>query len=215
MFDFDDSQEGGSTGPWISWKAKGTEDRSVNPKSFAIRGKDGEESYTRQFDGFARGVALDLESCQQGYIKDGTRNMPPERKWGVRDRPDDSKKPSGAYSWSKAFSIRVATSKTETATWEDASWGGYEGFRRLAGKIKAAGDKPGQSPVVRIVGTEDGESARGKFSVPIFDIVQWVSKPGVFTQAQTMAFDDTPEPAPQPVAKPAPAPMPADIEDFG
>lgn len=214
MFDFDDKDEGGSAGPWISWKFKGTEDRTVDPRSFAIRGKDiTGGSFTKQFNGFAGGVVLDLPSVKQGFIKDGLRGSPPERTWGTTQRPDDSKKPSGAFAWSKAFSIRVAISKTEVATWEDASWGGYEGFRRLATLIKGAGDQGALCPVVVMTGVEEVDAKNGKAGVPIFAIKAWVKRPDVFAGEAMKGFDDE---APKPVAKPAePQPATIDAEDWG
>lgn len=217
MFDFDDKDEGGSVGPWISWKFKGTEDRNVDPRSFAIRGKDEHgNAFTAQFDGFKTGVALDLDSVKQGFIRDGSRGAPPERVWGTTKRPDESKKPSGAFAWSKAFSIRVATSKTETATWEDASWGGYEGFRRLATQIKAAGDQGNRSPVIVLTGVEEIDAKNGKAGVPIFEIKSWVNRPAAFATETMTGFDAAPEtPLSQQAAPKAPAVAAEDAADFG
>lgn len=217
-FDFDTEAGGGGgeQGPFIKWYTAGSAAKSIPPKTFAIRGKaEGEEEYTETiFEKFTTtGVVLNLESTKQGWEKDVT-NGAPERVYAPqcdpRNRPDDSKKQSGAFAWSNLFGIRVATGGAETAWWSDASWGGYEAFKRLAKQIHAEADaNPGKAPLVKMTGIEEGQSKNGKFAVPILTVTSWVRRPTCFDAEPAMAFD-TGEPASlPPAASPAPAPAPS------
>lgn len=218
-FDFDTEAGGGGgeQGPFIKWYTAGSAAKSIPPKTFAIRGKpDGADEYEETvFDTFATtGVVLNLDSVKQGWEKDVT-NGAPERVYAPqcdpRNRPDDSKKQSGAYAWSNLFGIRVAIGGGNTAWWSDASWGGYEAFKRLAKLIHAeAGANTGKCPLVKLTGIEEGQSKNGKFAVPILTIASWVKRPECFDAEPAMAFD-TGE-APAPAAKPAPQPATADGE---
>jgi hypothetical protein len=213
MFDFDTTEGGGSKGPWVRWTADGSAKKGLPPKSFALRGKDeNDASFERVFDGFAKGVVVNLDTVQQGWQRDNGHGQAPTREWSkTPTRPDDSKTASGKFAWSRMFGCRIAIGGGEMATWEDASWGGYEGFRRLAVQIKEqAPGNPGKCPVVKLTGIEEKRFNGGSSCIPIVQIVQWIDPPACFAE-DGEGFDTTEQTpastqaAPQPVETPAPA----------
>ena len=112
--------------------------------------------------------------------------MAPERRWNPSiskstDRPDDSKKKSGAYSWSQALSVRLAIGGGQAATWEQGSCGAYEGFTRLSKEIEAQWSAHSQNgallPLVKQVGVETIKLSAGNANVPLLSIVKWVPRP--------------------------------------
>jgi hypothetical protein len=122
-FKIDTGSTGGSLGPWVTWSSNGSAEKGLPPRSWVLRGKDemGSKSETA-IPAFVNGCVMDLDSLKLGWEKDGAAGMAPERRWNPSiskstDRPDDSKKKSGAYSWSQALSVRLAIGGGQAATW--------------------------------------------------------------------------------------------------
>ena len=213
MFAIDTGDNGGSQGPWISWTSNGSAEKQFPPRSWVLRDKDeGGSKVETVVPGFASPCVMDLDTLKLGWEKDGARGQAPERRWNPSisqstPRPDDSKKPSGAWSWSRALTVRVALSKTQAATWEQGSFAAYEGFSKLAKLIMAQHPGDNTLPVVKQVGVEKRELPNGTANVPIFEIVKWVPRPDCLkADAPKIATgDDFDAPAPQP-AKAAPPP---------
>lgn len=196
-FDFDGSAGGaggGEPGPYISWGAKGSAEKGLPPRSFIIRDRIADDGPWEEtaFEGFKKGVALNLTSVKQGW-KNGDTN---DRQWGVdlKKRPDESKRDGGGFAWSIMFGARVAIGGGKSAWWEDSSWGGYEGFKRLAQRIDAAiQEKPSRAdlaPVVILTDTEKKEFKRGNTHVPILEVKDWVARPDCFETPDPVGFSD-------------------------
>ena len=217
MFTIDTGDTGGSQGPWISWTSNGSAMKGFPPKSWVLRGKDENGSKMEEVvPAFANGCVLDLDSLQLGWEKDGTQGQAPERRWNpsvsqATPRPDESKKPSGAFAWSRALSVRCAIGGGQAATWEQGSYGAYAAFERLAKQIMA--EYPGDNtlPLVKMTGVESQSLTQGSANIPILTIVKWVPRPDCLkTDAPEIATDHAPAPTPAPT--PAPAPATADTD---
>jgi len=214
MFTIDTGDTGGSLGPWISWTSNGSAQKGFAPMSWVLRGKDeNDEKFENVIPAFANGCVMDLDSLKLGWEKDGASGMAPERRWNPsieqsQPRPDDSKKPSGAYAWSQALSVRCAIGDGKAATWEQGSFGAYQAFARLAKQIEQAHPGDNRLPLVKQTGVETKKLTQGNSNTPILEIVDWVARPDclkVDPPAIATAVPATQQAAP-PAQNPAPTP---------
>ncbi len=216
---------GGSRGPWISFKPKGSAKHGLPYKSWTLRDKSDAGSTVTAFAGMTSGVVLDVYakggqlcgSLKLGFSKsDGQTGVAPERRWfasplRAEQRPDESKKAAGGFVWSNALSIRCAIGGGATATWEDDGWGVYKGFSALS-KVISAGfaANEGLCPMVRCTGYADEGAGQTSTSVPLFEIIKWVPRPDCLKEdAPQITATADPTPAATP---PAPSAIPADAE---
>jgi len=222
MFTIDTGENGGSQGPWISWTSNGSAEKGFPPRSWVLRDKDehGNKSET-VVPAFVNGCVIDLDTLKLGWEKDGAKGQAPERRWNPSvsqstPRPDESKKLSGAYAWSKALSVRCAIGGGKSATWEQGSFAAYEAFARLSKQIMAEWGTHSQNgallPVVQMTGTEKRELSNGSANLPVLTIVKWVPRPDCLKAAPPVIATEAPAPQPvqQQAAAPAPAPALAD-----
>jgi hypothetical protein len=225
MFAIDTGADGGgSKGPWISFKPKGSAKHGLPYKSWTLRDKTDAGSTIEKFPAMeSPGVVLDIYakggqlcgSLKLGFSKsDGTAGVAPERRWfqsplRAEPRPDESKKATGGYVWSNALSVRAAIGGGKVATWEDDGWGVYKGFSALVKAMNGGfAANEGLCPMVRVTGYADEGTGQNSTSVPLFEILKWVPRPACLAEdAPTIAAE--PAPAPQPVPTPTPAPAPA------
>ncbi len=220
MFNIDTGADGGgSKGPWISFKPKGSAKHGLPYKSWTLRTKTDAGSAIERFaamenpgvvlDVYAKGAEL-CGSLKLGWSKsDGTAGVAPERRWfasplRAEPRPDESKKITGGYVWSNALSIRCAVGGGKTATWEDDGWGVYKGFNALAKAISAGlAANEGLCPMVRVTGYIDEGSGQNSTSVPQFTILKWVPRPDCLKE-DAPVIADVPAAAPAPQYTPPP-----------
>lgn len=216
-FEIDTGNEGGSLGPWMNWTSNGSAMKGFPPKSWVLRGKDeNDEKFERVIEGFANGCVMDLDTLQLGWMKDGATGQAPEKRWNpsvsqATPRPDESKKQSGAYAWSQALSIRCAIGGGQAATWEQASFGAYDAFSKLAKQISAEWGAKSQNgkllPLVKQTGVESQTLKSGTSNKPVLQVVDWVERPDCL-KADAPAIATAPtEPTPQ-AAPATPAPQP-------
>jgi hypothetical protein len=123
-------------------------------------------------------------------------------------RPDESKKMSGAFAWSKALSVRCAIGGGQAATWEQGSFAAFEGFNRLKGQILAEWAANSQNgvllPMVQQTGVERMDLPNGAANIPLLSVVGWVARPDCLkADAPVIAS------APPPATPAAPAYVPA------
>jgi hypothetical protein len=211
MFEIDTGAEGGgSKGPWISFKPKGSAKHGLPYKAWSLRDKTDTGSTIERFGAMENpGVVLDIYakggqlcgSLKLGFSKtDGVAGTAPERRWWAsplksEQRPDESKSAMGGYNWRNALSVRVAIGGGRAATWEDEGWGTYKGFSALVKMLNTGfSANEGLCPIVRCTGYVDEGSGANTTSMPIFDVVKWVPRP-----------DCLKEDAPAIAAAPAPA----------
>lgn len=227
MFTIDTGDTGGSQGPWISWTSNGSAEKGFAPRSWVLRDKDanGNKSET-VIPAFVNGCVLDLDTLKLGWEKDGAKGTAPERRWNpsiaqATARPDESKKLSGAFAWSKALSVRCAIGGGKAATWEQGSFAAYEAFTKLAKQIEAEWAAHSQNgallPLVQQTGVEKRDLPNGSANIPTLAVTKWVPRPDCLKADAPVIATGTPAPAPQPVqaAQPAPAPaanVPVDAE---
>ena len=187
MFTIDTGETGGSQGPWLNWTSNGSMQKQLQAKSWALRGKDeNDEKFEHNVPAFETGCVLDLDTLQLGWMKDGGQGQAPIKQWNAHfsqatQRPDDSKKISGAYAWSAALSIRCAIGEGRAATWEQASFGAYDAFSKLSKQISAEWAEKSQNgkllPLVKQTGVETQQLKSGASNKPILSVVQWVERP--------------------------------------
>ncbi|WP_299945314.1 hypothetical protein [uncultured Ruegeria sp.] len=212
---FATNQTEGSQGPWMTWSSNGSAAKGFAPKSWVMRGKDANDNKFEQvFEGFANPCVFDLDSLKLGWEKDGAQGQAPERRYSshysqAMPRPDESKKPNGAFTWSCCLQVRVATSQTQAVTWEQGSFGAYQAFVKLSKLIEAQWSEHSQNgallPVVQMTGVEERSLTSGTTNIPILEIVKWVPRPDILK-------DDAPQIAAQPAqaaASTTPAPAAA------
>lgn len=204
-FDFDQGGSG-SEGPWIGWAARASHDGTIPAKSFYLRDKD-----TKQvFEGFNRGVILDIENMKTGWCySSGAAGQTPDWKWN----PSISQfmtKPGDDYK--KGFQIPCAIGGGETATWEQSGAGAWNGFVSLVPALQQ-GPGDGKLPMVRITGTRDEKFARGSTSTPILEVVKWVDRPDCLKDGVAAGIATEEKPA-QATAQPAPEPEMAGDDEF-
>jgi len=213
-FDIDTGSEVGSRGPWMSWTSNGSAMKGFAPKSWVLRGKDErDEKFEHVVDAFNTGCVLDLDTLQLGWMKDGVTGQAPEKRWNPTisqstARPDESKKQSGAYAWSAALSIRCAIGGGQAATWEQASFGSYDAFSKLAKQISAEWSVNSQNgkmlPLVKQTSVETQQLKSGASNKPVLQVVQWVERPDCLNDdapaiaTQPPAVQQTAPPTPQP-----------------
>ena len=211
---------GGSKGPWISFKPKGSAKHGLPYKSWTLRSKTDTGSTIEKFAGMeTSGVVLDVyakgsELCgslKLGFSKsEGMAGVAPERKWfasplRAEQRPDETKKATGGYVWTNALSIRAAIGGGKVATWEDDGWGVYKGFNALAKQISAAlAANEGLCPMVKVTGYADEGQGTNTTSVPLFTILQWVKRPDCLKE-------DAPVIAAEPLQPSTPPPAAASV----
>lgn len=224
MFAIDTGADGGgSKGPWISFKPKGSAKHGLPYKAWALRSKDAAgNSIIERFTAMENpGVVLDIYakggqlcgSLKLGWSKsDGETGKAPERRWWSsplksEQRPDESKTAQGGYVWRNALSLRAAVGGGAAATWEDEGWGCYKGFSNLVQQLNAGfAANEGLCPMVRCTGYADEGSGNSATSVPVFEVLKWVPRPACLSEDAPMIATD---PAPAPAAQPAPAPVAA------
>lgn len=235
MFNIDTGADGGgSKGPWISFKPKGSSKHGLPWKSWALRSKTDSGSTINRFTTIeSPGIVLDVyvkggELCgslKLGWSKsDGTVGQAPERRWWpsvtqAQPRPDESKTAQGGYVWRNSLSIRCAIGGGQAATWEDEGWGGYKGFSALIKQVNAGfAQNEGLCPMIRCTGYVDEGSGNSATSVPTLEIVKWVPRPECLREDAPQIVDAQPTPAqtpaPQPAPQPAPAPQPVMEDDL-
>lgn len=222
MFAIDTGADGGgSKGPWISFKPKGSAKHGLPYKSWTLRDKTETGSTISAFAVISNpGVVLDMYakggqlcgSLKLGFSKsDGTAGVAPERRWfqsplRAEQRPDESKKATGGYVWSNALSVRAAIGGGKTATWEDDGWGVYKGFSQLVKQLNAGfAANEGLCPMVRCTGYADEGSGQNSTSVPLFEIVRWVPRPDCLKEDAPQIAAPVAATAPAPVYTPPPA----------
>lgn len=217
MFAIDTGADGGgSKGPWISFKPKGSAKNGLPYKSWTLRTKTDMGSDIAAFPLMENpGVVLDMYakggqlcgSLKLGFSKsDGTAGVAPERRWfqsplRAEPRPDESKKAAGGFVWSNALSVRCAIGGGKVATWEDDGWGVYKGFSALV-KVLNAGfaANEGLCPMVRCTGYVQEGSGQNTTFVPQIEVVKWVPRPDCLKE-------DAPQIAATPPVPPAATPL--------
>jgi len=178
-----------------------------------MREKNAEgDKLERVVPAFTAGCVMDVDSLKLGWEKDGAKGQAPERRWNSSvsqstPRPDESKKATGAFAWSRALSVRCAIGGGQAATWEQGSFAAYEAFSRLAKQITAQWKGDNTLPLVKQSGVEKRELPNGSANIPILEIVRWVPRPDCLkSDAPTIATAPVDEPAPKPASQPAPEP---------
>lgn len=212
-FQIDTGATQGARGPYMSWTSNGSAMKGFPPKSWVLRGKDeNDEKFEHVIEAFTTGCVMDLDTLQLGWMKDGAQGQAPEKRWNpsvsqATPRPDESKKPSGAYAWSAALSIRCAIGGGQAATWEQASFGAYDAFSKLAKQISAEWGEKSQNgkllPLVKQTGVETQQLKSGASNKPVLQVVQWVERPDCLKDDAPAIATQPEQPATQP-AQPAP-----------
>jgi len=182
---FATNQTEGSQGPWMTWTSNGSAQKGFAPKSWIMRGTENDTKFERVIEGFANPCVFDLDTLKLGWEKDGAAGMAPERVYSshysvAMPRPDESKKPSGAFTWSNALQVRVAISKEQAVTWEQGSFGAYQAFIGLSKQIEAQWDHSQNGkllPVVQMTDVETRVLKSGSTNIPILTIVKWAERP--------------------------------------
>nr|WP_309504322.1 hypothetical protein [uncultured Roseovarius sp.] len=217
---FATNQTEGSKGPWMTWSSNGSATKGFAPKTWVMRGKDQNDvKFERMIDGFANPCVFDLDTLKLGWEKDGAQGQAPDRRYSSHysvpmPRPDESKKPNGSPAWSNCLQVRVAISQTEAVTWEQGTYGAYQGFTKLARQIEAQWQTHSQNgtllPVVQMTRVEAAALSSGSTNVPILEIVKWVPRPDCLKDdAPAIATQPAQQAAPAPAPQQAPAPQPA------
>mgnify|MGYP006879607446 FL=1 len=171
----------------MSWTSNGSAMKGFAPKSWVLRGKDDSDVKIKNVvPAFENGCVLDLDSLQLGWMRDGATGQAPEKKWNpsiaqATQRPDESKKPSGAYAWSAALSVRCAIGGGQAATWEQASFGAYDAFSKVSKQIAAEWQEKSQNgrllPLIKQTGVETQQLKSGASNKPVLTVVEWVERP--------------------------------------
>ena len=185
-YDFDEGNSGGgSEGPWMSWHAREKLDGSMPSRSFSLRGEDGSENIT---DRIKKGVAFDIDSLKTGWcFSDGTPGVAPEWIWNETPARFSQPQPAdrGTGKWKKGFSIRVAVSKDQAATWSQAGAGAWQGLVSLMRAVKADGGD-GETVIAAMTDVEEIKFAKGGTSAPVFTVKKWAPRPDCLnTEAET------------------------------
>ncbi len=210
-FAIDTGDTGASLGPWITWSSNGSAEKGVPPRSWVLRGKDEAGNRTETaHPAFVNGCVMDIDSLKLGWEKDGARGMAPERRWNpsisqATPRPDESKKATGAFAWSRALSVRLAIGGGQAATWEQGSFAAYEAFSRLARQIEQQHPGDNTLPLVQQTGVEKRDLPNGSANIPILQIVRWMPRPDCLkADAPVIATSPAPAQTAQPVQTVAP-----------
>ncbi|MEC7160299.1 MAG: hypothetical protein VXW57_00635, partial [Pseudomonadota bacterium] len=208
MFGFD---TGGSSGPWLVWSAKGTEDGQIGPRSFYIREGSGANATKTPTDGPSKGMLMDIHSLKTGWQEPGGGpGVAPKWVWGE----SPSKLP--AYpgdGYKKGFSMKIALPGGQVVLWEQAGAGAWNAFANLVPSIGAGPHSDfNQLPLVRMVGAEKLTFTTGGTVVPTLEIAKWMPRPASLAGGGSGGIDTggaAPAAAKPAAAKPAAAPAPA------
>lgn len=226
MFAIDTGDTGGSLGPWLAWTSNGSAIKGFQPMKWILRGKDENgEKFETMVPGFENGCVMDIDSLKLGWEKDGAQGQAPERRWNpsisqATPRPDESKKQSGAYAWSRALSVRLAIGGGDAATWEQGSFAAYAAFEKLAKQIQAEYPGDGRLPLVVQTNVEQRKLPNGSANIPILEIKDWVQRPdclkddapAIATGQAEPAQLQQPAPQPEQPAQPAASSVPASAQ---
>ena len=191
-YDFDDGPQGsGDTGPFINWHAREKLDGSIGSRCFSLRDEDG--NLTDITKKMSKGVAFDLDTLKTGWcFSNGTLGVAPE--WKFNDTPArfSVKQPDdiGQDRWKKGFSIRIAVSKDQAATWSQAGAGAWQGLVNLMKAVKADGGE-GETVIAAMGGVKEIPFKKGSTSAPSFEIKKWAKRPDCLLQEAATA--DEPE----------------------
>lgn len=187
MFTIDTGETGGSKGPWLNWTSNGSMQKQLQAKSWALRGKDDNDvKFEHNVPAFENGCVMDLDTLQLGWMKDGGQGQAPIKQWNPSvtqstPRPDDAKKQGGGYVWGQALSIRCAIGDGKAATWEQASFGAYDAFAKLAKVISAQWAEKSQNgallPLVKQTDVMTVTMPSGTSHQPVLEVVEWVARP--------------------------------------
>jgi len=212
--DIDTGSSGLSQGPWMTWSSNGSAMKGIPHSAWVLRGKDGSgQKSETTIPAFVNGCVLDLDTLKLGWERDGAKGMAPERKWNASlgtfaPRPDDSKKMSGAFAWTRALSVRCAIGGGQAATWEQGSFAAFEGFNRLKGQILAEWAANSQNgallPMVQQTGVERMDLPNGAANIPLLSVVGWVARPDCL-KADAPVIASAPPPATPAYVPPAAA----------
>ena len=199
MFDIDTGSSGsGSSGPWINWHSKESNDGAIPGRSFSLRDQDGR----KVFKGFDSGVIFDIDNMKLGWNHStGAAGAAPEWQWN----PSLSQlHPNPAQSGSAGFQFQSLRRGATRLSGNSAAAGAYQGFENL---VPALRNREGTKlPMVKIDGYETIQGKRGSFNVPRLVVAEWVERPEAFKT----------EIATQPAAPEAPAQKaePAEDDEF-
>lgn len=216
MFAIDTGDTGGSKGPWLNWTSNGSAMKGFAPKTWYLREGKGEDVKEYTVPAFENGCVMDLDTLQLGWMKDGGTGQAPIKQWNpsisqATQRPDESKKASGGYAWTQALSIRCAIGGGQAATWEQASFGAYDAFSKLAKQIQVEWPEKSQNgkllPLVKQTGVVTEQLPSGKSNKPVLQVVDWVERPDCLKD-DTPTIATAPEQPAQPTQQAAPAPQP-------
>lgn len=214
-FTIDTGDTGGSKGPWLNWTSNGSAGKGFAPKTWYLREGSGDNVNEYNVAAFEAGCIMDLDTLQLGWMKDGGKGQAPIKQWNpsisqATQRPDESKGLNGKPAWSAALSVRCAIGDGQAATWEQAAFGAYDAFSKLAKQIAAEwGDKSENGrllPLVKQTSVESQTLTSGSTNKPVLTVVQWVERPDCLkADAPTIATqppaakqaDYTPPPAAQ------------------
>lgn len=207
-FDFDTGSSG-SEGPWLQWTARGTLDGAIGARQFVLRDENGKSP----FDGFAKGVVLDVANMRTGWCySSGVAGQAPDWRWNA-SLGSFAPKPGDEYK--KGFSIRCAIGGGKAATWEQSGAAAWNAFVALVPAIQAGQVDSGKLPLVRQTDVKVEKFARGTTVTPILEIVKWVERPDCLKPGFDAGPDDAPAPQPAKAATPpAAAPAYADGDEF-
>ena len=192
--------------------------KGIPHSAWVLRGKDdsGQKSETA-IPAFVNGCVLDLDTLKLGWERDGAKGMAPERKWNptlaaFMPRPDESKKLSGAFAWTKGLSVRCAIGGGQAATWEQGSYAAFEGFSRLKNQIVAEWAANSQNgallPLIKQTGVDRVDLPSGTANIPLLSVVGWVPRPDCL-KADAPIIASAPPAAPAYVAPAAASSVPA------
>ena len=199
MFELDLGSDG-SSGPYIAWSARGTQDGIIDPMSFYIR--DG--GHKEPID-VSKGMVLDIETLKTGWQRsEGMAGVAPEWKWNPNVN-QMMQKPGDDYK--KGFSVKCAIGGGKVAMWEQAGAGVWSALADLAPMLT---EQPaaGQMPLIKMKEAKELKFTKGSTCYPIFEIVKWVDKPDCLKEGAAAGIATDPAPAPEP----APAAVEDDME---
>lgn len=187
MFDIDTGTSGsGSSGPYINWHSKESNDGVIPGRSFSLR----DQGERKIFKGFESGVVFDIDNMKLGWQHStGVQGVSPEWQWNPSLK---QYAPQPSADWKKGFSIPIATQKGNTAVWEQAAAGAFQGFENLVPSLR---NREGTKlPVVKIDGYETIQGKRGAYNVPKLVVSEWVDRPEALqTEIATEPTAEAPE----------------------
>lgn len=187
MFDIDTGTSGsGSSGPYINWHSKESNDGVIPGRSFSLR----DQGERKVFKGFESGVVFDIDNMKLGWQHStGVQGVSPEWQWNPSL---NQYAPQPSTEWKKGFSIPIATQKGNTAVWEQAAAGAFQGFENLVPSLR---NREGTKlPVVKIDGYETIQGKRGAYNVPKLVVSEWVDRPEALqTEIATEPTAEAPE----------------------